>query len=150
MQNRNNYQLKSRFTQDFLPGTIQEETGVFNGDVGFIVKIDDEDQIVTVFYDDERYVDYTPAELDDLELAYAITIHKSQGSEFPVILIPLFMGPPMLLNRNLIYTAVTRARQMVVLVGDQRALQFMINNDRSTERYTSLGFRIKKSVALSE
>lgn len=150
MQNRNNYQLKSRFTQDFLPGTLQEETGVFNGDVGFIVKIDDEDQIVTVFYDNERFVDYTPAELDDLELAYAITIHKSQGSEFPVILIPLFMGPPMLLNRNLIYTAVTRARQMVVLVGDQRALQFMINNDRSTERYTSLGFRIKKSVALLE
>lgn len=148
MQNRNNYQLKSRFTQDFLPGTLQEETGVFNGDVGFIVKIDDEDQIVTVLYDDERYVDYSPAELDDLELAYAITIHKSQGSEFPVILIPLFMGPPMLLNRNLIYTAVTRARQMVVLVGDQRALQFMINNDRSTERYTSLGFRIKKSIAL--
>lgn len=148
MQNRNNYQLKSRVTQDFLPGTLQEETGVFNGDVGFIVKIDDEDQIVTVLYDDERYVDYSPAELDDLELAYAITIHKSQGSEFPVILIPLFMGPPMLLNRNLIYTAVTRARQMVVLVGDQRALQFMINNDRSTERYTSLGFRIKKSIAL--
>lgn len=150
MQNRNNYQLKSRLTKDLLPGTFQEETGVFNGDVGFIVKIDDEDQIVTVLYDDERFVDYTPAELDDLELAYAITIHKSQGSEFPVILIPLFMGPPMLLNRNLIYTAVTRARQMVVLVGDQRALRFMVNNDRSTERYTSLGYRIRKSIALLE
>lgn len=150
MQNRNNYQLKSRLVRELSLGTHQEETGVFNGDVGFVAGIDDEDQIVTVLYDEERYVDYTPAELDDLELAYAITIHKSQGSEFPVILIPLFTGPPMLLNRNLIYTAVTRARQMVVLVGDQRALRFMIGNDRSTERYTSLGFRIRKSMALLE
>lgn len=148
MQNRNNYQLKSRLTPELTPGTHQEETGVFNGDVGFVVRIEEEDQIVTVLYDDERYVDYTPSELDDLELAYAITIHKSQGSEFPVVLIPLFMGPPMLLNRNLIYTAVTRARKMVVLVGDQRALRFMIANDRSLERYTSLGFRIRKSVAV--
>lgn len=150
MQNKNNYQLKSRAVLDLTPGTRQEDTGVFNGDVGFIVRVDEEDQIVTVLYDEERYVDYAPAELDDLELAYAITIHKSQGSEFPVVVIPLYMGPPMLMNRNLIYTAVTRARQMVVLLGDQRALRFMIGNNRSLERYTSLGYRIRRSMELME
>ena len=146
MQNRNNYRLKSRKTLELTSGTVEEETGVFNGDVGFVAAIDEEDQTVTVFYDDERYVDYTQAELDDLELAYAITIHKSQGSEFPVVLIPMYMGPPMLMNRNLIYTAVTRARQMVVLLGSQRAMTFMVKNNRSMERYTSLGFRIRKAL----
>lgn len=150
MQNRNNYQLKSRKTLELTPITFQEETGVFNGDVGFVADINEEDQILTVIYDDERYVDYTPAELDDLELAYAITIHKSQGSEFPVVIIPLYMGPPMLMNRNLIYTAVTRAREMVVLIGDLRALRFMVNNNRSLERYTSLGFRIRKALEIIE
>lgn len=146
MQNRNNYRLKSRRTLELTAQTFEEETGVFNGDVGYVAAIDEEDQIVTVFYDDERYVDYTPAELDDLELAYAITIHKSQGSEFPVVVIPMYMGPPMLMNRNLIYTAVTRARQMVVLLGSQRAMTFMIRNNRSMERYTSLGYRIRKAL----
>lgn len=146
MQNRNNYRLKSRRTLELNSGTFEEETGVFNGDVGFVAAIDDEDQTVTVFYDDERYVDYTSAELDDLELAYAITIHKSQGSEFPVVVIPMYMGPPMLMNRNLIYTAVTRARQMVVLLGSQRAMAFMIRNNRSMDRYTSLGYRIRKAL----
>lgn len=150
MQNRNNYQLKSRATLELTPVTFQEETGVFNGDVGFVADINEEDQILTVFYDGERYVDYSPAELDDLELAYAITIHKSQGSEFPVVIIPLYMGPPMLMNRNLIYTAVTRARELVVLVGDLRALRFMVKNNRSLERYTSLGFRIRKAMEILE
>lgn len=146
MQNRNNYRLKSRRTLTLTSKTFEEETGVFNGDVGYVAAIEEEDQIVTVFYDEERYVDYTPAELDDLELAYAITIHKSQGSEFPVVVIPMYMGPPMLMNRNLIYTAVTRARQMVVLIGNQRAMTFMIRNNRSMERYTSLGYRIRKAL----
>lgn len=150
MQNRNNYQLKSRTTLELTPTTFQEETGVFNGDVGFVADINEEDQILTVIYDDERYVDYSPAELDDLELAYAITIHKSQGSEFPVVIIPLYMGPPMLMNRNLIYTAVTRAREMVVLIGDLRALRYMVKNNRSLERYTSLGFRIRKALEIIE
>lgn len=150
MQNRNNYQLKSRAVLELTPVTFQEETGVFNGDVGFVVGINEEDQILTVLYDEERYVDYTLPELDDLELAYAITIHKSQGSEFPVVIIPLYMGPPMLMNRNLIYTAVTRARELVVLLGDLRALRFMINNNRSLERYTSLGYRIRKALEIIE
>ena len=82
--------------------------------------------------------------LDELELAYAITIHKSQGSEFPVVIIPAFMGSPFLMNRNLLYTAITRARSFVVIVGSIKALKFMVENNRSYERYSSLGWRISQ------
>ncbi|PKK40417.1 RecD-like DNA helicase YrrC [Clostridiaceae bacterium JG1575] len=144
MQNRNNYQLKSRNTLEAIPGIEAEETGVFNGDVGYVASLAKEDQIVTVQYED-RYVDYGVGDLDDLELAYAITIHKSQGSEFPVVLLPVFMGPPLLMNRNLLYTAVTRARALVVLIGSSRALRFMVANDRSFQRHTSLGWRLRRA-----
>ena len=150
MQTRNNYNLKSRLTLQRDDHSFEAETGVFNGDIGYVRAIDDEDELVTVCFDDERYVDYTPMDLDDLELAYAVTIHKSQGSEFRVVIMPLYMGPPLLMNRNLLYTAVTRARELVVLVGDLRALHFMIKNNRSFERYTSLGYRLKKAVSVLE
>lgn len=150
MQTKNNYNLKSRTTEIKKEDTYEDESGIFNGDIGFVTAIDEEEQIVTVLFDDERYVDYTPLELDELELAYAVTIHKSQGSEFKVVIVPLYMGPPMLMNRNLIYTAVTRAKQLLVLVGDLRALNYMIKNDRSFERYTSLGFKLKELVDISK
>ena len=88
--------------------------------------------------------------MDELDLAYAITVHKSQGSEFPVVILPSFMGPPMLMNKNLLYTAITRAKQMVVVVGSVKALYFMINNNRSFERYSSLKWRIENIIDSSQ
>ena len=95
-----------------------------------------------MIYDEDKIVKYENAFLDELTLAYAITIHKSQGSEFPVVIIPMFMGPPMLMNKNLLYTGITRAKKLAVLVGSERALRFMISNDRSFERYSALKWRI--------
>lgn len=149
MQTRNNYQLKSRDTLIKEDDTYEEETGVFNGDIGFVCAIDNEEEKLTVLYDD-RFVDYTPVDMEDLELAYAITVHKSQGSEFKAVVIPLYMGPPLLMNRNLLYTGVTRGKKLVVLIGDTRALSYMIRNNRSFKRNTSLGIRLKRLTGDSE
>ncbi|MBV7272185.1 ATP-dependent RecD-like DNA helicase [Clostridiaceae bacterium UIB06] len=139
MQTKNNYSLK----WIRIAGEGESEgLGVFNGDVGYVHDIDEEKDTVTVIFDDERKVVYDNIYLDEIDLAYAITIHKSQGSEFPVVIIPMFMGPPLLMNRNLLYTAITRAKQLVVLVGSIKAMQFMINNSKSFERYSLLKFRI--------
>lgn len=139
MQTKNNYSLKwSRIAGE----GENEGIGVFNGDVGFIQDIDEENNALKVVFDEERLVIYDFVYLDEIDLAYAITIHKSQGSEFPVVIIPSFMGPPMLMNKNLLYTGITRAKQMVVVVGSLKALHFMINNNRSFERYSSLCWRI--------
>ncbi|MFL0267205.1 ATP-dependent RecD-like DNA helicase [Candidatus Clostridium radicumherbarum] len=139
MQIKNNYTLK--WTR--VAGLGEDEgLGVFNGDVGYIENIDIENDLITVIFDDERKVIYESMFLDELDLAYAITIHKSQGSEFPVIIIPSFMGPPLLMNKNLLYTGITRAKQLVVLVGSIKAVHFMINNNRSFERYSALKWRI--------
>lgn len=143
MQIKNNYQLK--WTRVYGIGDNEGE-GVFNGDMGFVESIDNEGKTLTVIFDDERRVHYDFALLDELELAYAITIHKSQGSEFPVVIIPVYMGAPFLMNRNLLYTGITRARQMVVIVGMPRALKFMVDNTRSMERYSSLKWRIKEII----
>ena len=97
-----------------------------------------------VNFEDDKIVEYEDLYLEELTLAYAITIHKSQGSEFPVVIMPMFMGPPLLMNRNLLYTGITRAKQMVVLVGSAKAVQFMKDNDRSFERYSGLKCRIKQ------
>lgn len=137
MQIKNNYSLKWNKIN-----SQEEGLGVFNGDVGFIEDINNEDDTVTVIFDDERQVVYDSEYLDELMLAYAMTIHKSQGSEFPVVIMPMFMGPPLLMNKNLLYTGITRAKKLVVLVGGVKALHFMINNDRSFERYSSLSWRI--------
>jgi exodeoxyribonuclease V alpha subunit len=139
MQTKNNYSLK----WVRIAGEGESEgLGVFNGDVGYVEDIDEEKDTVTVIFDDERKVVYDSIYLDEIDLAYAITIHKSQGSEFPVVIMPIFMGPPLLMNRNLLYTAITRAKQLVVLVGDLKAMQSMINNNKSFERYSMLKARI--------
>ncbi len=139
MQIKNNYNIKWK-SEDGL----KEGEGVFNGDIGFVYDIDEESKTLTVFYDDEKYVDYDFASLDEIELAYAVTIHKSQGSEFPVVIIPISWGPPMLTNRNLLYTAVTRAKELVVLVGMEKYLYLMIKNKRVMDRNSALGYRFKR------
>ncbi|ERK32133.1 SF1B family DNA helicase RecD2 [Clostridium intestinale] len=144
MQTKNNYTLKWKRIAGYGE---PEGVGVFNGDMGFIESINEEEKIFTIIFDDERKVIYDFIYLDELDLAYAITIHKSQGSEFPVIITPAYMGSPMLMNRNLLYTGITRAKQLVVVVGSIKALKFMIENTRSTERYSSLKFRIKDIIS---
>jgi exodeoxyribonuclease V alpha subunit len=139
MQIRNNYQKEWKRQQDFQTGQ-----GVFNGDVGFIQTIDLEFNKITVIFDDSRFVQYDFTDFDELELAYAITVHKSQGSEFPIVLMPLTWFPPMLATRNLLYTAVTRAKQAVVLVGSERVMQEMVDNNRIIERYSGLSARLRK------
>ena len=120
-----------------------EGVGIFNGDAGMIREIDDANETMQVVFDDGKVVDYDYSQLEELELAYAITIHKSQGSEYPVVIIPVHSGPPMLMTRNLLYTAVTRAKTLVVLVGIQETISAMVSNDREVERYTGLAQRIR-------
>lgn len=139
MQTKNNYSLK----WIRVNGSGENEgVGVFNGDMGFIQSINEEEKTITIIFDDERKVVYDYIYLDELELAYAITIHKSQGSEFKVIITPAFMGSPLLMNKNLLYTAITRAKELVVVVGIPKALKYMVSNTRSMERYSSLRDRI--------
>lgn len=139
MQIKNNYSVEWRSLsgKDDLAGT-----GIFNGDIGYIKRMDIENQIATIVFDDEKEVDYDFSNFDELQLAYAVTIHKSQGSEFKVIVIPISYGPPMLMTRNLIYTGVTRAKELVVLVGMRQALLSMINNNTIAQRYSGLKNRI--------
>ena len=144
MQIKNNYKLEWRKFKGGL--TSEKGEGVFNGDFGYIESIDNEDNNLKVLFDDERLVEYSFNSLDELKLSYAITIHKSQGSEFPVVVIPVHWGPPMLLTRNLIYTAITRARELVVLVGEVRFLDMMIKNNRIAKRYSSLDKKIKEYI----
>ncbi|WP_330387805.1 SF1B family DNA helicase RecD2 [Natronincola peptidivorans] len=142
MQIKNNYTLK----WESLDPDAEEEKGegIFNGDIGYIQSIDQEDQELVVLFDDYRLVSYNFSQLEELELAYSVTIHKSQGSEFPVVVMPIAWGPPMLLTRNLLYTAITRAKQLVVLVGAENYLQMMVNNDKIIQRYSGLAYRLNK------
>ena len=139
MQIRNNYSLRWE-----KPGNAGiDGTGVFNGDMGMVVGIDDEEMKVSVLFDDDRLVVYDYSILDELEPAFAVTVHKSQGSEFPVVVMPIFPGPEVLMTRNLLYTAVTRAREMVILVGDEDVLLRMVGNKRETLRYSGLADKLK-------
>ena len=141
MQIKNNYDLSWEIRDG--RGLLQESgTGVFNGDQGVVTELRGEDS-VTVLFDGERRVKYDATQLEELELAYAITIHKSQGSEYPVIVIPVHSGPPMLLSRNLLYTGVTRAKELVALVGLPDTVKQMVENDREVRRYTGLARRLK-------
>ena len=144
IQTRNDYQLAWRRV---VPGG-EEGTGVFNGDVGFITAVDPEAQTLTVLFDEEREVDYDSGNLEDLEMAYCLSVHKSQGSEFPVVVMPVVGAPPLLQTRNLLYTAMTRARSLVVLVGREEVIRRMVENDRVVRRYTTLAERIRESAAL--
>lgn len=143
MQIKNNYQLtweiKSRYGI-----TTENGTGVFNGDTGIIKEINLFAEQVTIEFDEGRMVEYTFNQLEELELAYAITIHKSQGSEYPAVVMPLLSGPRMLFNRNLLYTAVTRAKNCVTIIGSQEIVQMMIDNESEQRRYSGLSERIKE------
>ena len=118
--------------------------GIFNGDMGIVRKINSYEETITVEYDEQRLVTYPFALLEELELAYAITIHKSQGSEYPAVVIPLLQGPRQLYHRNLLYTAVTRARKCVTLVGSETVFREMIQNTEEQDRNTSLAERIRE------
>lgn len=144
MQIKNNYNLKWRKNDD----ETFEGTGVFNGDTGIISEIDSEEQRVVVAFDDEKTAEYDFTILDELEPAFAVTIHKSQGSEFPVVIIPVYPGPQVLMTRNLLYTAVTRARELVVLVGGRDCLEEMVSNDREAGRNSALAEKLKKCRVL--
>ena len=144
MQTKNNYSLKWNRTGGYGDN---EGVGVFNGDMGFIESISEESRTVTVVFDDERRIVYDNIYVEELELAYAITIHKSQGSEFKVVITPSFMGSAFLMNRNILYTGITRAKELVVVVGNQKSLKYMVDNTNSMERYSSLKERIVDIVS---
>ncbi len=143
MQIKNNYQLEWEI-QTRYGMTIDKGLGIFNGDMGIIRDINTYEETVTVEYDEKRKVKYPFNLLEELELAYAITIHKAQGSEYPAVVIPLLQGPRQLYNRNLLYTAVTRAKRCVTLVGSDTVFQEMIRNADEQARNTSLAERIKE------
>lgn len=137
MQTKNNYEIE--WTTD----DGREGLGVYNGDIGVVTGFDHDENLLEVTFDD-RKCRLDSAMLDDIDHAYAITVHKSQGSEYPIVIIPLYQCAPMLLSRNLLYTAVTRASKMVILVGKQSVLAQMVGNDRHTVRCTMLGYMLKK------
>ena len=143
MQIRNDYQLEWEVTGGYNI-TIDKGVGVFNGDVGIIKDINDWAKTVTVVYEEGRRVVYPFANLDELELAYAITIHKSQGSEYPAVVMPIMDGPRMLMNRNILYTAITRAKKCVTMVGDADVFYSMANNTSQAKRYSGLRDRIEE------
>lgn len=143
MQIKNNYQLEWEVRTKYGL-TVDKGLGIFNGDMGIVTDINSFDQTVEVEYDEHRKVTY-PFELtEELELAYAITVHKSQGSEYPAVIIPLLQGPRLLYNRNLLYTAVTRAKKCLTIVGSEHVFQEMIQNKSEQNRYTSLAERIQE------
>ena len=144
MQVRNNYQLEWEIRGRYgIP--IEKGVGVFNGDTGIIKTINEFAETAEVEFEDGRWAEYSFKQLDELELAYAVTIHKSQGSEYPAVIIPLLSGPRMLMNRNLLYTAVTRARKCVTVVGSEETFRDMIRNEKQQRRYSSLDQRIQKT-----
>ena len=144
MQIRNNYQLEWEVRGRYgIP--VDKGVGVFNGDTGIIRMINEFAELAEVEFEDGRYAQYTFKQLDELELAYAVTIHKSQGSEYPAVIIAILSGPRMLMNRNLLYTAVTRARKCVTVVGSEETFREMINNEKQQRRYSSLDRRIQEA-----
>ena len=143
MQINNNYQLEWKI-QTKYGLTVDKGQGVFNGDMGVVREINTYEETITVEYDEHRQVVYPYSMMDELELAYAITVHKSQGSEYPAVVIPLLQGPRQLYHRNLLYTAVTRAKKCVTLVGSEAVFQEMIRNNQDQKRNTSLAERIRE------
>lgn len=145
MQVKNNYQLEWEIVSRYgIP--IDKGVGVFNGDMGKILEINEAASSLLVEFDEHRRVTYPFSLLEELELSYAITIHKSQGSEYPAVILPLLGGPRMLLNRNLLYTAVTRARKCVTILGSSNTVRTMIENESENKRYTSLKDRIRECI----
>ena len=143
MQIRNNYQLEWEIRGKYGIA-VDKGVGVFNGDMCIIEEINSFAETLTVVFEENRYVEYSFKQLDELELAYAVTIHKSQGSEYPAVILPLLGGPRMLMSRNLLYTAVTRARTCVTILGSEVTFDEMIRYKQEKERYTSLCQRIEE------
>ena len=141
MQVKNNYQMEWKVkSRHGIP--IEEGVGVFNGDMGIIKEISTFSETLTVEFDDGREAEYTFGQLDELEPAYAVTIHKSQGSEYPAVIIPLLSGPKMLLNKNILYTAITRAKKCVTLIGNEAVFYEMAQNESEQKRYSGLRERL--------
>ncbi len=144
MQVKNNYQMEWEIRNRYGL-MIDKGTGIFNGDMGIIEEINDFAETMTISFDEGRMVEYPYKQLEELELAYAVTIHKSQGSEYPAVVIPLLSGPRMLMNRNLLYTAVTRAKKCVTIVGNDETFGQMIENNMEQKRYSGLKERLMES-----
>ena len=143
MQVKNNYQLEWEILGRYkIP--VDKGVGVFNGDTGIMTEINEFAETATVEFEDGRQAEYSFKQLEELELAYAVTIHKSQGSEYPAVILPILSGPRMLMNRNLLYTAVTRARKCVTVVGSETTFAVMIRNEKQQQRYSSLDRRIRE------
>lgn len=147
MQTKNNYQIEWSIKND-IGISMEKGQGIYNGDIGVIKHINDFAEEIIVEFDDKKIVEYPYSDIGELELAYAISIHKSQGSEYPAVIIPLYKGPKMLMNRNLIYTAVTRAKSCVALVGDAESFYEMVDNVSEIRRYSSLATQIQKLVEI--
>ena len=142
MQIKNNYNIV--WTKERRGASPEEGAGVYNGDIGTVMSISPDRKTVRILFDDERTAEYDQSELDEIELAYAISIHKSQGSEFSTVILPLVYGPPMLMNRNILYTAVTRARNRVCIVGSAKCVERMIHNVMSAKRYSALEYFLRQ------
>ena len=143
MQIKNDYQMEWEVRGRYgIP--IEKGIGVFNGDTGILREINEFAETAEVEFEDGRFATYSFKQLEELELAYAITIHKSQGSEYPAVILPVLSGPQMLLNRNLLYTAVTRARKCVTVVGSEETFAEMIRNEKQQKRYSALDERIRE------
>ena len=145
IQTKNNYDIAWEVRGKYGIA-VEKGEGIFNGDIGVVSEIDTFARVMTVIFDDERTVEYDFNQLDEVELAYALTIHKSQGSEYPAVIIPLLPGPRLLYNRNLLYTAVTRARKCVVIIGDEATFNGMIDNATESERYSSLQEILRQQI----
>ena len=140
MQIKNNYDIFwEREVDEYETGN-----GVFNGEFGTILKFDEIEKRVKIKFDDEKYAWYQYSELDQIEHAYAITVHKAQGSEFDVVIMPMVQAAPMLLTRNLLYTGMTRAKKILIIVGNASVIEFMINNADNKKRNTGLEYKLKK------
>ena len=148
MQIKNNYQMEWKVLNSYrMP--LDEGVGVFNGDMGIVREINSYTERITVEFEEGRRVEYEFKQAEELELAYAVTIHKSQGSEYPAVILPLLGGPRMLMNRNLLYTGVTRAKSCVCIVGSVHTFQEMIANEQEQKRYSGLKDRIKEVYELA-
>ena len=138
MQTKNNYEIE--WDKDGTRGQ-----GIFNGDVGRIISIDTQSETMVINFDD-RVAEYDFALLDELEHAFAVTVHKSQGNEYPVVLMPVYDCPYPLMTRNLFYTAVTRAKQILILVGTQKSISIMVENDKKTHRHGFLKKKLSENI----
>ena len=140
MQVKNNYEIY----WERRDGKKEDGKGVFNGEIGTILDIDDDEKVVTIKFDDEKLVWYQFSELEQIEHSYAITIHKAQGSEFDVVIIVAPRTTPFLLTRNLLYTGITRAKEMLIIIGNDRIVEFMIKNVDSKKRNTGLEYKMRQ------